>query len=80
MEMEQRGMEVRHVDTHRFWKSRTHISSTFSRLHKNNLWKGKSASDENIYMRDNLIFPVVSFVNFFSDFFLLNKYYSLSRM
>ena len=48
-----------------FGKNRTHISSTFSRLHRNTLWKGKSASDKNIYMRDNLIFPVVSFVNFF---------------
>ena len=36
--------------------------------------KGKSASVENIHMRDILIFPVVSFVNFFSDIFLPNKY------
>ena len=44
----------RYVDTHRFRKNRTYISSTFSRLHKNTLWKGKSASDENIHMRDIL--------------------------
>ena len=74
-------MSSRYVDTHRFRKNRTHISSTFSRLHKNTLWKGKSASDENIHMRDILIFPVVSFVNFFFRFFFLpNKYYGLSRM
>ena len=44
------------------------------------MWKGKSASDENIYMRDILIFPVVSFVNSFFDFPLPYKSYSLSRM
>ena len=59
---------IRYVDTHRFRKNRTHISSTFSRLHENTLWKGKSASDENIHVRDILIFPVVSFVNFFFRF------------
>ena len=43
--------------------------STLSRLHKNALLKRKSASDENIHMRDILIFPVVSFVNLFFSIF-----------
>ena len=54
--------------------------STFSRLHKNR----KSASDENVHMRDILIFPVMSFVGFFFFFFfgflLLYGYYSLTGM
>ena len=33
--------------------------------YKNTLWKRKSASDQNIHMRDILIFPAVSFVIFF---------------
>jgi len=53
--------------------------STLSRLHKNSLWKRKSASNENIHMRDILISPIVSFVNLSFDFLLLHIYYSLSR-
>ena len=47
-----------------------HLPLGFSRRHKNTLLKRKSASDEYIYKRDILIFPVVSFVDFFIQFFL----------
>ena len=53
--------------------------STLSRLHKNSLWKRKSASNENIHMRDILISPIVSFVNLSFEFLLLQIYYSLPR-
>ena len=64
-----------HVDSHQFEfpKYRTNMLSTLSRLHINTLWKRKSASDKNIHMRDILIFPVVIFVNFFSDFSCLTN-------
>ena len=60
-------------------KSNAHIIYLFKTA-KKYLVEKESSSDENIYVRDIIIFPVVSFVNFFSDFFLLNKYFSLSRM
>ena len=66
------------VDCQQFQKMNRHIV-TLSKLHRNSLCRRKSASDENIHMRDILISPIVSFVEFFFDFLLLYKHYILSR-